>query len=188
MKRLAAVVLMLLPSPAFAQGVSVWQPFIAEASQRCGVPVGWIAAVMRVESRGNVLRNGRPVVSAAGAMGLMQLMPATWADMRAALGLGFDPFDPRDNILAGACYLRMMYDRYGYPGLFAAYNAGPGRYQAGLAGRRALPTETVDYMVAVAGLAPAIADPSPTLFVAQSAAPTVSTARSSSLFAVAPRQ
>ena len=59
-------------------------------------------------------------------MGLMQLMPATWAAMRAEHGLGHDPHDPRDNILAGTAYLRAMYDRFGYPGLFAAYNAGPG--------------------------------------------------------------
>src|SRR5689334_17532186 len=62
-----------------------------------------------------------PDRSRAGAMGLMQLMPATWRAMRASLGLGQDPHDPRDNILAGTFYLRAMYDRFGYPGLFAAY-------------------------------------------------------------------
>jgi soluble lytic murein transglycosylase-like protein len=48
--------------------------------------------------------------------------------MRGRLGLGTNPHDPRDNILAGTLYLRLMYDRFGYPGLFGAYNAGPGRY------------------------------------------------------------
>ena len=60
-------------------------------------------------------------------MGLMQLMPGTWSEMRLMLGLGGDPFEPHDNIMAGTAYLRMVYDRFGYPGLFAAYNAGPGR-------------------------------------------------------------
>lgn len=57
-------------------------------------------------------------------MGLMQLMPATWRDTRELLGLGADPHNAHDNILAGTFYLRPMYDRFGYPGLFAAYNAG----------------------------------------------------------------
>jgi len=79
----------------------------------------------------------------------MQLMPATWAEMRGVLSLGSDPHDPADNIVAGACYLRLMYDRFGYPGLFGAYNAGPGRYAAWLAGRGALPGETRAYIAAV---------------------------------------
>src|SRR3546814_19057522 len=87
--------------------------------------------------------NGRPSRSLAGAMGLMQLMPATWADMRARLGLGRNPDDPRDNILAATFFLRLMYDRFGYPGLFGAYNAGPGAYSAWLAGNRRLPRATV---------------------------------------------
>ena len=46
-------------------------------------------------------------------MGLMQIMPKTWAELRARYGLGADPFDPRDNILAGAAYIRELHDRYG---------------------------------------------------------------------------
>ena len=95
-------------------------------------------------------------------MGLMQVMPGTWAELRAAHGLGSDPFDPRDNILAGTAYLRAMYDRFGSPGFLAAYNAGPGRYAEHLATGRPLPRETRDY---VATLAPIITgqapDPSP---------------------------
>jgi hypothetical protein len=82
-------------------------------------------------------------------MGLMQLMPGTWRDMRALLGLGSDPHDPHDNILAGTAYLRLMYDRFGYPALFAAYNAGPARYAAARAGKRSLPAETRAYVAAV---------------------------------------
>src|SRR3546814_6250372 len=98
-----------------------------------------------------LFRSGHPITSRAGAMGLMQVMPATWADMRTRLALGSDPHDPRDNILAGSCYLRLMYDRFGYPGLFAASNAGPGRYAAHLSTGRPLPGETRAYLTALAG-------------------------------------
>jgi soluble lytic murein transglycosylase-like protein len=137
-------------TPAGAQTVADWRPYVLEASDRFGVPVAWIEAVMRVESRGRTHLNGRPIRSSAGAMGLMQLMPATWAEMRARLGLGRNPDEPRDNILAGTFYLRLMYERFGYPGLFGAYNAGPARYAEHLAGRRSLPRETVGYLASVA--------------------------------------
>lgn len=152
-------------SPAQAETVADWQPYIIEASARFGVPVAWIERVMRAESGGRTTLAGRPIRSSAGATGLMQLMPPTWADMRARLGLGTNPDDPRDNILAGTLYLRLMYDRFGYPGLFAAYNAGPKRYADYLAGRVRLPSETVGYLASVApvvaGPVPAPARPAP---------------------------
>jgi soluble lytic murein transglycosylase-like protein len=141
-------------SPARAETVADWRPYITEASARFGVPTAWIERVMQTESRGRTTMNGRPIRSSAGAIGLMQLMPGTWADMRARLGLGTNPDDPRDNILAGTLYLRLMYDRFGYPGLFAAYNAGPKRYADYLAGRTKLPSETVGYLASVAPAAP----------------------------------
>lgn len=153
-------------SPAHAQSVDSWRPYIVEASSRFGVPVAWIEAVMQAESRGRTHLKGRPIRSSAGAMGLMQLMPATWDETRARLGLGSNPDDPRDNILAGTFYLRLMYDRFGYPGLFAAYNAGPGRYAEHLSGRRALQTETIGYLASVAPSAPA-----PAVVAVQPAAP-----------------
>lgn len=124
--------------------------YIAEASRRFGIPQPWIRAVMEVESAGNPR-----AVSHAGAMGLMQIMPGTWAELREVHRLGNDPFDPRDNILAGTAYLRQMYDRFGSPGFLAAYNAGPARYQEHLDTGRALPRETRNYL---AILAPLIAD------------------------------
>jgi len=130
--------------------VATWRPYIREASRRFGVPVAWIERVMQAESRGRTAQGGHPIRSSAGAIGLMQLMPGTWSDMRARLGLGIDPDDPRDNILAGTFYLRLMYDRFGYPGLFAAYNAGPARYADYLAGRTKLPRETIGYLASVA--------------------------------------
>src|SRR3546814_8725016 len=112
----------------------------------------------------------------------MQLMPATWADMRARLGLGRNPDDPRDNILAATFFLRLMYDRFGYPGLFGAYNAGPGAYSAWLAGNRRLPRETVAYLDSVGCTAQPVSPDSqsrvpPALFVVRR---TVSEDRSSS--------
>lgn len=140
---------LLAPAPVAADAVARWQPLIEQASLRCEVPAIWIARVMRAESGGRTEMNGRPIVSRAGAMGLMQLMPGTWAEMRAALGLGTDPHAPHDNVLAGACYLRRLYDRFGYPGLFAAYNAGPARYAAHLGTGRRLPAETRAYLASL---------------------------------------
>lgn len=128
-----------------------WSEHIQIASARFGIPEEWIRRVMRAESAGRTLLNGRPITSRAGAMGLMQLMPATWTEMRAKHGLGPDPHNPRDNILAGTAYLRAMYDRFGYPGLFAAYNAGPSRYADHLAAGRPLPAETIAYVEAITG-------------------------------------
>jgi hypothetical protein len=144
-------------TPAFAQVTPQPAPvtahpraaFIAEASQRFGIPEHWIRAVLRAESAGDV-----HAISSAGAMGLMQVMPDTWAGLRSRHGLGRDPYDPRDNILAGTAYLREMWDRYGNVGaMLAAYNAGPGRYDEHLATGRTLPAETRDY---VATLAPVL--------------------------------
>lgn len=149
---LSGLSLMAMPAwPAIAQVVPASRPaksdpyaaFIAEASQRFGVPAGWIKAVMGAESA-----NDPAAVSPKGAMGLMQLMPATWAYLRARYNLGRDPYDPRDNILAGAAYLRELHDRYGSPGFLIAYNAGPGRYEDHLRGRP-LPAESRAYVAAL---------------------------------------
>lgn len=118
---------------------------VAEASRRFGIPEAWIYAVMRTESAGRI-----GAVSSAGAMGLMQLMPGTWARQRARFGLGADPFNPRDNIMAGTSYLREMYDRYGAYGMLAAYNAGPGRYEDWRDRQRPLPAETRAYIARIA--------------------------------------
>lgn len=118
---------------------------VGEAAQRFGLPEEWIYAVMRTESAGRI-----GAVSSAGAMGLMQLMPGTWARQRVRFGLGADPFDPRDNIMAGTSYLREMYDSYGASGFLAAYNAGPGRYEDWRDRGRPLPAETRGYVARIA--------------------------------------
>jgi len=175
-----------LAPPVQAQSVANWRPFVVEAARRFGVPIAWIERVMQAESGGRTRLGGRPIVSRAGAMGLMQLMPATWADMRGRLGLGSDPFDPRDNILAGTCYLRLMYDRFGYPGLFGAYNAGPARYADYHAGRARLPGETRAYLASVSGGLSRQPDstqsgPERAIFVALSSVPSATAARAAPL-------
>jgi hypothetical protein len=121
--------------------------FVAEAALRFRIPASWIKAIMQAESQGAVR-----AVSPKGAMGLMQIMPQTWADLRSRYGLGPNPFDPHDNILAGAAYLRELHDRYGTVGFLAAYNAGPGRYEDHLGSGRPLPAETQAYVAALAPL------------------------------------
>jgi hypothetical protein len=155
----AVSVLLVVVSVAHAEPIAIEQhsvataadpisTMIAEASQRFSIPASWIRAVMQVESFGDVR-----ALSPKGAMGLMQIMPESWATLRSRYGLGADPYDAHDNILAGAAYLRELLDRYGSPGFLAAYNAGPARYEDHLATGRALPAETQAY---VATLAPVI--------------------------------
>jgi D-alanyl-D-alanine carboxypeptidase len=124
-----------------------WGPYIREASGRFRVPELWIRRVMRQESGGQ-----EDVISWAGAMGLMQVMPDTYDGLRSRYNLGDDPFDPHNNILAGTAYLREMYDRFGAPGFLAAYNAGPNRLDSYLNNGRPLPDETVNYVASIAPL------------------------------------
>ena len=137
-------------APETPKTINQWQPMVSQAASLFALPEAWVNAVMAQESAGRLTLKGRPITSKAGAMGLMQLMPKTYADLQRQYGLGADAYAPRDNILAGTAYLRQMYTRYGYPGMFAAYNAGPGRFDAYLSGRRPLPDETIAYLSAIA--------------------------------------
>ena len=125
---------------------------IAVAARRFDLPADWIRAVMRQESGFNPRST-----SHAGAMGLMQVMPATYAELRRRHGLGPDAYDPRDNIMAGAAYLRELHDRFGLAGMLPAYNAGPGRYLQHRDEGRPLPLETRDYVARIGLLDPAAA-------------------------------
>lgn len=135
----------VIPGPAN----DPWGPYVREASKRFDMPESWIRAVMRQESGGNLYRNGRLITSSAGAMGLMQVMPGTYNELRARHRLGPDPFDPHENIMAGVAYMREMYDMYGSPGFLAAYNAGPNRLDDYLANQRGLPDETRRYVASI---------------------------------------
>ena len=146
--------------------------FVEEASRRFGVPVRWIRAVIGVESAGDARAK-----SPKGAMGLMQIMPETWAELRLRYDLGNDPYDLHDNILAGTAYLRELHGRYGSPGFLAAYNVGPARYEEHLAGNP-LPAETQTYLhklmriigsdIAASGAVASLQPLAATLFVARS--------------------
>ncbi len=128
-----------------------WGPYISEASKKFDVPERWVREVMRVESGGHEFRSsGVLITSPVGAMGLMQLMPKTYDEVRARYSLGDDAFDPHNNILAGTAYLREMYDAFGSPGMLAAYNGGPARLEDYLVHNRPLPAETRRYVAMIA--------------------------------------
>lgn len=129
------------------QSIDRFAKIIAEASDRFAVPAHWIRAVIQVESGGE-----QYATSPRGAMGLMQIMPGTWVELSVRYALGLDPFDPRDNVLAGTAYLREMLDRFGSAGFLAAYHAGPRRYEQHLAIGQPLPPETTAYVAAVTPL------------------------------------
>ncbi len=121
-----------------------WGPWIREAARRFDVPERWVREVMRQESGGRV-----SATSPVGAMGLMQVMPGTYAELRGRYGLGEDPYHPYDSIMAGTAYLREMYELYGSPAFLAAYNAGPRRLEDYLWNNRGLPTETRNYVARI---------------------------------------
>ncbi len=130
-----------------------WGPYIQEAATRFDVPQSWIRGVMHRESNGREFNaNGLLTISDKGAMGLMQVMPETFDELRMRYGFGDDPYNPHNNILAGTAFLRELYDKYGMPGLLAAYDAGPGRLDQYLANKSPLPEETRAYVAAIAPL------------------------------------
>jgi soluble lytic murein transglycosylase-like protein len=117
-----------------SKAIDRFTKFIDEASDRFAVPASWIRTVIQVESGGDEL-----ATSSRGALDLMQLMPGTWIELSARYDLGLDPFDVRDNIFAGAAYLKEMHDRFGSAGFLAAYHAGPSRYEEHLVTGKSLP-------------------------------------------------
>jgi hypothetical protein len=106
------------------------------------LPVEFFARVIWQESRFNA-----QAVSSKGAQGIAQFMPST-ADYRGLV----DPFDPIEALKNSASYLHDLKAQFGNLGLAAAaYNAGPGRVAAFLAGRRGLPSETRNYVAIITG-------------------------------------
>ena len=118
---------------------------VEAAARRHSVPVDLAVRLATQESGLQQYRsNGALIVSSAGAIGVMQLMPATAAE------LGVDPRDAVQNIEGGMRYLRQMFDRFGdWKTAVAAYNAGPGRMARVLAGQASIPSETAGYVLAI---------------------------------------
>lgn len=114
---------------------------VTEAAQREGLTPDLLRAVIEKESRGDPF-----AISSKGAMGLMQLMPGTAAELGVA-----DPFDPEENVGAGARYLKQLLSRYdgALPLALAAYNAGPTRVD--MAGGVPRIAETRDYVSSILG-------------------------------------
>jgi soluble lytic murein transglycosylase-like protein len=106
------------PSPTPEAPASPYERFIQEASALYDVSADLVRAVIQTESNFNPR-----AVSGAGARGLMQLTPVTLRELKMTI----DPFNPRENILAGTRYLGMMLDRHdgNVPLALASYNAGP---------------------------------------------------------------
>ena len=117
-------------------------PFIQEAARLYGLPAPLVHALIREESNYVI-----GAVSPKGAMGLMQLMPGTAAFMGVR-----DPFDPRENILAGCGYFRLLLDYFqqSLPLALAAYNAG---YMRVVAAQYRIPAikETQEFVYRVLG-------------------------------------
>jgi len=135
---------------SFSQRMNRWQGLIAEAAGRYHIPAKWIRTVMQMESGGRTMLNAqKPITSPVGAVGLMQLMPGTYDQMRKQHKLGANPFNPHDNIMAGAAYLSWLHHKYGYPAMFVAYNDGPGNLEAKRSKGRALPAETRNYVAKI---------------------------------------
>lgn len=107
----------LPPTSSAALDNGTLAQIVAQAAHDNGVPVALLYAMLETESAGNP-----QALSASGAMGLMQLMPATAAECHIR-----NAFDPHDNVECGASYLARMLARFGnnITLAVAAYNAGP---------------------------------------------------------------
>ena len=130
-------------APLSARLSPAFEPLIREHAGRQGIRADLVRAVIQVESAFNPR-----AVSPKGAMGLMQLMPAT----AARFGV-LDPFNPAENIRAGVTYLRQLLERYDHNEqlALAAYNAGPGAVQK--YGNKVPPyKETQNYVLKIAGM------------------------------------
>jgi soluble lytic murein transglycosylase-like protein len=112
------------PPPADCPPVTAaaMRPIIDREATKQKVDAGLVRAVVEAESAYSPC-----AVSPVGAMGLMQLMPATAESLQVT-----DPYDPNQNITAGTQYLKQMLERYGgdIAKALAAYNAGPARVDA----------------------------------------------------------
>ncbi|MEO5742339.1 MAG: lytic transglycosylase domain-containing protein [Vicinamibacterales bacterium] len=130
-------------SPLVARLSPHYEPLIRQHANQRGVRPDLVRAVIQVESAFNAR-----AVSPKGAMGLMQLMPATAKQFGV-----IDPFNPAENIRAGVSYLRQLLDRYDHDEqlALAAYNAGPAAVDK--YGSKVPPyKETQNYVLKITGI------------------------------------
>lgn len=120
---------------------------IIDQANAQGVPVDLAMAVAQRESNTcHWLANGQIKVSSAGAIGVMQLMPATAAQ------LGVNPYDVNQNIQGGVAYLAQLFQQFGdWNTTLEAYNWGPGKVSMALTAGTAIPGSVVSYAAAIAG-------------------------------------
>ncbi|MGP8231295.1 MAG: lytic transglycosylase domain-containing protein [Methylovirgula sp.] len=125
-----------------AYAASDFCPVIEQEARKNGLPVGFFTRLIWKESRFDP-----DAISPAGAQGVAQFMPGT-ASSRGLM----NPFKPVEALRESASYLHELLQSFGNLGLAAAaYNAGPGRLAHWLTGQDELPSETVDYVLAVTG-------------------------------------
>lgn len=105
-----------------AQRIDRYSDALLDAAEAYDLPFAFLAGVAWVESRFSP-----SAVSSAGARGLMQIMPSTWAELRPRVGVPDEPFNPRASAMVGAYYLRALLQRFGNEEeTLAGYYAGAG--------------------------------------------------------------
>ncbi len=144
--KLAARVLERLRTGLASKEITQVAVAVVTESRRAGLPVDLVLAVIQVESSGNTF-----AVSSAGALGLMQLLPATAEDVAQRIGFWWNGpailFDPVLNVRLGVTYLGELVQRYGDVNIaLAAYNWGPTRISSRLRRGETIP---VAYAVSV---------------------------------------
>jgi hypothetical protein len=141
-------------SAGVGSGVRRWDPQIEALSAKYGVSPDFVRRIMQQESGGRTHdKNGNPLTSSAGAIGPMQVMSGTYAEMARRYGIKGGITDPDANIEAGVAYLSEQMKRFGNEAAAAAaYNAGPGRVQQNLNSGKPLPSETQNYVASIAAM------------------------------------
>ena len=92
-----------------------WEPLVGEASKRIHVPQEWICAVIRMESGSGctLMVENSSITSDMGAMGICARSSVATMPICGCNTAGRDPYDPRDNVIAGTAYLKWLYGKYG---------------------------------------------------------------------------
>lgn len=143
-----------VPSAGISQAVRRWDAQVNALSAKYGIDPNFVRRIMQQESGGRTHdKNGNPLTSSAGAIGPMQVMPGTFADMARRYGIKGGITDPDANIEAGVAYLSEQMKRFGNEtAAAAAYNAGPERVKQNIASGKPLPAETKNYVASIAAM------------------------------------